>query len=188
MTTEPNDESMSETSRAVLRALRTATTLAKPILNAQSALLGYDPNALEPRHLESLVPKLIEAVGRFGSAAKVRALRAALLSTCALYVEETSEAQKEEPSSGYRRVGGSHSKALSAFAQAVQSALVAHSPLGWSLLEAQCERRGQKAAELRPESLSDLMPEFQRSLRRFGSSDDVQAARIALERLIRRAG
>jgi len=186
---------MTVVSRAVLEALASVTTLPRPILKAQCELLGYHPHSLETHHLDALVPKLLEAVGRFGSPAKVKALRVALISVGGFESIRTTEpvrdavkdAVKESPASGYRRVANAAQLPLGAFARSVQNAMAAHSPLGWSLLEAQCERHGQRASALTPETLAALIPELERSLMRFGSPASAEETRAALERLIRRA-
>jgi hypothetical protein len=184
----PNDESMSEVSRAVFAALSSVTSLAKPILNAQCKLLGYDPNALSVEHLEKLVPRLSEAVERFGSVEKVRALRAALLSSSSLDLTAVMDAARDSRPSGCRRVSLTFSVDLGPFAKEVRAALSNHSPLSWSLLEAQCERRGRTVQSLEPDSLRALLPELERSLKRFGSAEEAEATCVMLERLSRRAG
>lgn len=182
-----SDESMSVVSRAVLTALCTVTSLARPILNAQCRLLGYDPNALEVGHLEQLVPKLSEAIGRFGSIEKVRALRAALLAAPSLDLAALMDTARDSRPSGCRRVYAKGEVSPGHFAKEVQHALETHSPLGWALLEAQCERRGQNIQSLQPESLRPLIPELERSLRRFGTAEQAESVCVTLERLSRRA-
>lgn len=177
------DEPINGVSRAVLGALTSATSLARPILNAQCRLLGFEPDALTVGELEQLIPKLIDAVGRFGSQEKVRILRAALLSATAAMTNA-----KEMRTSGCRRIPSRGDARTGPFAKQVQLALETHSPLGWSLFEAQCERRGQAVHTLQPENLGALLPEFERSLRLFGSATQAEAACATLERLSRRVG
>lgn len=196
MTTKSNDESLSETSRAVLAALSLGTTLARSILKTQSELLGWDPNALEPSHLQALIPKLLEAVGRFGSKAKVQAIREALKAVETLAGEPVHPVARrpsvgqiplEPPTSGYRRIAAKV-EILGPFARQVQQILSAYSPLAWPLLEAQCERRGHQAADLQPGSLAELILELERSLCRFGPADGAAVVCRSLDQLIRRVG
>lgn len=215
MTPKPIDESLSDTSRAVLSALSRGTTLGKSILKAQCELLGYDPQRLEAVQLKGLVPRLLDAAGHFGAPAKVDAIREALDFVVSAAERQRSEgrhdshrtssvgkrAAREEPSvrasattspgdtpsSGYRRVAAKF-EPLGDFARQVQGELLAYSPLAWPLLEAQCQRRDKSAPGLRPSDLMALLPELERSLRLFGSPDGAAAVCHRLDYLIRRAG
>ena len=87
MSGEPAVQELSAVSRSVLEVLRSVSSLAWPILKAQAQMLGADPAKLQTKDLGMLVPRLVEAVARFGSRDKAERVRRAL---------EREEAERRE--------------------------------------------------------------------------------------------
>lgn len=123
---------------------------------------------LSPGDLRVLAPRLIEAVGRFGSQDKAERLRKLLARF------EPMEAPIRSLIPKPRKV-----PELGAFSQQVLVELERLSPLAWSLLEAQCSRAGLDAVNLTPSDLMQVMPAVEKSLARFTSPDRAGRARAA---------
>ena len=176
MSGEPAVQELSAVSRSVLEVLRSVSSLAWPILKAQAQMLGADPAKLQTKDLGMLVPRLVEAVARFGSRDKAERVRRAL----------GGSAQREVVRSS-PRLKSQRFVPQGKFAQQVLAELEQFSSLAWPLLEAQCRRNGIKAETLSPSQLGRVLDAVEQSIGRFASSAKARAARARLEKLMSEA-
>ena len=176
MSREPAVHELSSVSRSVLEVLRSVSSLAWPILKAQAEMLGADPAKLHTRDLGMLVPRLVEAVARFGSQDKAERVRRAFGGSA------QREAVRSSPRMQARRV-----VPQGRFAQQVLAELEQFSSLAWPLLEAQCRRNGIKAETLSPSELGRVLDAVEQSIGRFAPSAKARAARARLEKLLSEA-
>jgi hypothetical protein len=163
---------LTPTARAVLEALQSVSSLAWPILKAQCDLASLDPSLLTNGEVPLLVPRLIEAVARFGSKEKADRLRKLL-----------ARLEPVEPPARSPIPKAGKPPELGQFSQRVLAELERLSPLAWSLLEAQCSRVGLDATNLTPPKLIQVLPAVEKSLARFTSPDKAARARAALDML-----
>jgi hypothetical protein len=169
---QPSAGSLTATSKFILDALKSVSSLAWPILRTQCDLIGVDPQRLLLKHLPELLPRLVAATEQFCTPDGVQRLRR-LLAAHLRGVRETVPAALAKPGP------------LSPFAREVFEVLQAFSPLAWSLLEAQASRSQLDARDLQPSDLILLADGLERSLARFGDTCDASATTERLKTLAR---
>jgi hypothetical protein len=166
---------LSPASKSVLRALKSVSSLAWPILKTQSEILGLEPERLLARHIPELLPRLVAAVEQFSTPESGRRLLLLLERSTSL----------PPPAVAAHASAPDAADSFGAFAQEVRDVLQRFSPLAWPLLEAQASRHQVNAPNLEPQDVARLVDDFEKSLARFVLRSEAREAAQSLRTLAR---
>ncbi len=174
--------SMGPLAKEVAELMRRYSTLADAILMTQCRLNGCSPGTLKSEELETLIPLLRDAVGRFTSPIKADKLEADLL----VLLKSRSGLRESAslcPSSPLGQC--SSSPKHDNLADKVLEILGEHTPFAGQIFSAQCKSISVDPVTIRPEDLDELIPRLSARVGQWTSLDKAESVERQLRKLKR---